>query len=99
MQEHLPRPLADIPYKEGFYVYILRCEDESLYTGWTRNLRLRFYQHVIGKGARYTRAHRPMELYYYESFADKRTAMQREYEIKQLSRTEKLNLKYRSKDA
>lgn len=86
----------EIPYTDGFYVYILRCEDDSLYTGWTTNIRQRFHQHVMGKGARYTRAHRPVELYYFESLLDKQGAMRREYEIKQLSRTEKLQLKHRT---
>lgn len=98
MPEPLRKPLAEIPYAKGFYVYILRCQDDSLYTGWTTELRQRFHQHAIGKGGRYTRAHRPLELYYYESHADKRAAMRREYQIKQLSRPEKLNLKYRSTD-
>ena len=53
---------------------------------------------MIGKGARYTRARRPLELYYFECHADKQAAMRREYQIKQLSRSEKLKLKYRSED-
>ena len=57
-----------------------------------------FHQHAIGKGARYTRARRPLELYYFECHADKQAAMRREYQIKQLSRSEKLKLKYRSED-
>lgn len=81
-----------IPYKNGYYVYILRCENESYYTGWTVNLRRRFYKHAIGKGARYTRIHRPLELCYFEEFKDKQTAMRREYEIKQLKKQDKLNL-------
>ena len=64
MPEPLRKPLAEIPYAKGFYVYILRCQDDSLYTGWTTDLRQRFHQHAIGKGGRYTRAHRPLELYY-----------------------------------
>ena len=98
MPELLRNPLAEIPYTKGFYVYILRCQDDSLYTGWTTHLRHRFHQHPIGKGARYTRARRPLELYYFEGHADKQAAMRREYQIKQLSRSEKLKLKYRSED-
>lgn len=99
MPEPLRNPLAEIPYKAGYYVYILRCCDDSLYTGWTTNLRHRFYQHAVGKGARYTRAHRPIELFYFECHTDKCAAMRREYQIKQLTRTEKMKLKYRSEDA
>lgn len=81
MPELLRNPLAEIPYTKGFYVYILRCQDDSLYTGWTTHLRHRFHQHAIGKGARYTRARRPLELYYFECHADKQAAMRREYQI------------------
>ena len=57
-------------------------------------------QGAVGEAviARYTRARRPLELYYFESHADKQAAMRREYQIKQLSRSEKLKLKYRSED-
>lgn len=74
------------------YVYILRCSDDSLYTGWTNNLEKRLKAHSAGKGAKYTKARLPVELVYYEEFEDKIEAMKREYEIKQLSRKEKLKL-------
>ena len=74
------------------YVYILRCNDDSLYTGWTNNLEKRFKAHSTGKGAKYTKARLPVELVYYEEFEDKIDAMKREYEIKQLKRKEKLEL-------
>lgn len=74
------------------YVYILRCNDDSLYTGWTNNLEKRFKAHSSGKGAKYTKARLPVELVYYEEFEDKISAMKREYEIKKLSRREKLKL-------
>lgn len=74
------------------YVYILRCNDNSLYTGWTNNLEKRLKTHLAGKGAKYTKARLPVELVYYEEFEDKIEAMKREYEIKQLSRKEKLKL-------
>ena len=74
------------------YVYILRCSDGSLYTGWTNNLEKRLKAHSAGKGAKYTKARLPVELVYYEEFEDKIEAMKREYEIKQLSRKEKLKL-------
>ena len=74
------------------YVYILKCSDDSLYTGWTNNLEKRFKAHSTGKGAKYTKARLPVELVYYEEFEDKIDAMKREYEIKQLKRKEKLEL-------
>ena len=74
------------------YVYILRCNDNSLYTGWTNNLEKRLKTHLAGKGAKYTKARLPVELVYYEEFEDKIEAMKREYKIKQLSRKEKLKL-------
>lgn len=92
-------PSTKIPYIEGYYVYILRCEDDSLYCGWTTQLRKRFYAHVMGKGAKYTKAHRPLELYYFETFADARSARKREYEIKQLNHKEKCLLKSNKKVA
>ena len=74
------------------YVYVLRCSDNSLYTGWTNNLEKRLKTHLAGKGAKYTKARLPVELVYYEEFEDKIEAMKREYKIKQLSRKEKLKL-------
>lgn len=74
------------------YTYILRCKDDSLYTGWTNNLEKRIQNHNAGKGAKYTRARRPVELVYYERFLTKQEAMRREWEIKQLARKDKLEL-------
>lgn len=74
------------------YVYILRCNDDSLYTGWTNNLEKRLKAHLSGKGAKYTKARLPVELVYYEEFEDKIEAMKREYAIKQLNREKKLRL-------
>ena len=73
-------------------VYILRCRDNTLYTGWTNDLEKRLRSHNSGKGAKYTRSRRPVELAYSESFETKSEAMQREAEIKNLSREEKLRL-------
>ena len=77
------------------YTYILRCQDDTLYTGWTTDLEKRVETHNLGKGAKYTRTRLPVELVYYEEFEDKIEAMKREYEIKQLKRTEKLKLIYK----
>ena len=74
------------------YVYILKCSDNSLYTGWTTSLEKRLKTHNRGKGAKYTRVRLPVEIVYFEEFEDKKEAMKREYEIKQLSRKEKLKL-------
>ena len=74
------------------YVYILRCSDDSLYTGWTNNLEKRIKAHSNGKGAKYTRGRGPLTLVYAEELVDKETAMKREWEIKSLTRTEKLAL-------
>lgn len=74
------------------YTYIVRCSDGSLYTGWTNNLNKRIKAHNDGKGAKYTKTRRPVELVYYEKFVTKEEAMSREYHIKQLGRAQKLEL-------
>ncbi|OUN24987.1 GIY-YIG nuclease family protein [Blautia sp. An81] len=74
------------------YTYILRCRDGSLYTGWTNNLEKRLNCHNAGKGAKYTKARLPVELAYFETFQTKKEAMQREWEIKKMTRKEKIAL-------
>ena len=74
------------------YVYILRCKDNTLYTGWTNNLENRVKMHNLGMGAKYTRGRRPCTLLYFETFSTKEEAMRREYEIKHFSKVEKENL-------
>lgn len=74
------------------YTYIVRCKDNTLYTGWTNNLERRIRNHNSGKGAKYTRSRCPVELVYYETFLTKREAMRREWEIKQMKRVDKLKL-------
>ncbi len=74
------------------YTYILECADKTLYCGWTNCLEKRVTAHNAGLGAKYTRGRLPVALVYYEEFATKQEAMRREYEIKQLSRKEKLAL-------
>lgn len=74
-------------------IYMLRCADDTLYTGVTMDLKRRVSEHnTSDKGAKYTKARRPVTLVYFENRADKIDAMQREYAIKQLSRKEKLEL-------
>ena len=72
------------------YIYILKCSDNTLYTGWTTDLEKRLKVHNTGKGAKYTRVRLPVEIVYFEEFEDKKDAMKREYAIKQLSRNEKM---------
>ena len=74
------------------YTYILRCGDNSLYTGWTNHLTKRVADHNAGRGAKYTKAHLPVELVYYEVFDTKEEAMKRECAIKKLSRPQKERL-------
>lgn len=73
-------------------VYILRCKDNSLYTGYTNNLENRLKAHRDGKGAKYTRGRGPFQVVYIEKIETKEQALKREYEIKQLKRKEKLLL-------
>ena len=74
------------------YTYILKCKDGSYYTGWTNDLNKRLQAHNDGKGAKYTKYRRPVQLVYYETFKSKQEAMSREYAIKHLSRKEKEEL-------
>lgn len=71
------------------FVYMLRCKDGSLYTGWTNNIERRLAMHQQGKGAKYTRGRRPVELVYSEEVQDKETALKRECEIKKFSKQQK----------
>jgi len=74
------------------YIYIVKCKDGTLYTGWTNHLENRIKAHNEGKGAKYTRARRPVELVYYEQLETKEEAMRREYAIKRLTRMQKMKL-------
>lgn len=74
------------------YTYILKCSDGTFYTGWTNDLEKRLKAHNEGKGAKYTKARRPVTLVYYECFFSKEEAMKREYEIKHLTRKKKEKL-------
>ena len=73
-------------------VYILRCADGTLYTGWTNDLAKRVEAHNAGKGAKYTRSRRPVTLVYSEECESKEEAMSREWHIKHMSREKKLRL-------
>lgn len=73
-------------------VYILECNDRTLYTGYTNNLKKRLDMHLTGKGAKYTRGRGPFQVVYTQVFPTKSEALKYEYKIKQLSRKEKLKL-------
>ncbi|MCL2828630.1 MAG: GIY-YIG nuclease family protein [Oscillospiraceae bacterium] len=76
----------------SYFVYVLRCADDTLYTGWTTDIEGRLTAHNRGIGAKYTRSRRPVELVHSESLPDKQSAMRREWAIKQMSRAKKLAL-------
>lgn len=71
-------------------VYILLCEDDSLYTGSTNDLENRFKTHLSGKGSKYTRSHKPKKIIHTEEFKTKSEALKREIEIKSWSRDKKI---------
>ena len=73
-------------------VYILRCADGTLYTGIAPDVEKRVQKHNEGKGAKYTRGRTPVELVYREEHPSRAEASKREYQIKQRSRAEKLEL-------
>ena len=73
-------------------VYILKCIDETLYTGITTDVERRISEHESGKGARYTRGRKPFQLVYKEFCENRAKASQRELEIKALSRGKKIAL-------
>ena len=74
------------------YVYILECADKTLYTGWTIDINNRIKVHNEGKASKYTRARLPVKLVYLETYDNKIDAQKREWQIKQLTRKEKLSL-------
>jgi putative endonuclease len=81
---------------KSYSVYILECADGSLYTGYTVDVRRRLEMHRSGKGAKYTRSHRPLRIVYQEAFQDKSAALRREAEIKSMPRAAKVDLIRRS---
>jgi putative endonuclease len=79
------------------YVYMLRCKDQTLYTGYTNNLHARLEKHQDGKGAKYTRGRGPLVLEAYEVYETKSEALQQEYQIKRMTKQEKERWIIRSK--
>jgi len=78
--------------KSYWHTYIVRCKDDTLYTGISNDLEERIKKHNLGKGAAYTRGRRPVELICSERFATHKEAAQRECAIKKLTRQQKENL-------
>lgn len=76
----------------SWHVYIVRCADDSLYTGCTNDLARRLEAHNTGKGARYTRSRRPVQVVWSVRVKDRSAALSREARVKQLTRPEKLAL-------
>lgn len=76
----------------SWYVYMLRCKDDTLYTGMTDDVERRLEAHRAGRGAKYTRGRGPLELVYREEQPDKSSALRREIQLKKPSRQEKLAL-------
>jgi putative endonuclease len=70
-------------------VYMLLCDDNTIYTGITNDLKKRFENHISGKGAKYLRGRKPLEIVYTENFQNRSMATKREMEIKKLNRREK----------
>jgi len=76
----------------SFYTYIARCNDNSLYTGYCKNLKDRKNKHNLGKGAKYTKYRRPIKIVYFEKFETKIEAINKERQIKKYSKIQKENL-------
>lgn len=77
--------------EDNHIMYVLECADGTYYTGYTNNLEKRINVHNSGKGAKYTRARRPVHCIYFERFNTKHDAMHAEYRFKQLTRTQKIH--------
>lgn len=73
-----------------WFVYVLLCKDNSLYTGISNNPQKRFLEHLSGKGGRYTRSHKPIKIIYLEKQVNKNEALKREASIKKLTRPQKI---------
>lgn len=76
-----------------WFVYLLTCNDGTLYCGITNNLDKRIKNHNLKKGAKYTRSRTPVSLYYFETVESKSLALKRESQIKKLNRQSKIDLK------
>lgn len=86
---NIQRSLKRSIMANNYYVYVIRCADNSLYTGYTNDVESRFKKHEEGKGAKYTRGRAPLVLEYVEAYQTKGEAMKAEYALKQLTKSEK----------
>ena len=77
----------------NWFVYVLKCADNTLYTGITNNFKNRLIAHQNGQGAKYTKGRGPFEIFYKEKCSSRSIATKRELEIKNLKRHQKLKLK------
>ena len=75
-----------------YYLYLLQTTDNTLYCGIARDVQKRFQEHLSGKGAKYTRSHKPLKIVYTKEFENKSEALKEEIRIKKLSKKEKLRL-------
>lgn len=80
------KPAAE---RTGWFLYMLRCRDNTLYTGITTDLSRRLNEHNQGTASRYTRSRRPVAITYHEECPDRAAALKREHAVKKLSRREK----------
>lgn len=81
-----------------WFVYIIKCNDGSLYTGITKDLNTRMKKHNLGTGAAYTRSRKPVSLVYKETYATRSDALKREAQVKKLNREKKTELIISSKN-
>lgn len=78
--------------EQKWYVYILRCADDTLYTGITNDIERRLKAHNAGTASKYTRSRRPVAIVYQEEVGSKGDALRRELQIKAMSRQQKIDL-------
>ena len=83
---------SENPAVKSWYVYMVRCADNTLYTGMAKDVAARVEQHNTGRGAKYTRSRKPVVLVYEEPCADRSSALKREHALKRLSAVEKEQL-------
>lgn len=78
--------------QKSYYTYIILTEKNTLYCGYTDNVEKRFQAHLDGRGAKYTRANKPIRVVYQKEFASKSEAMKEEARLKKLTHQEKLSI-------
>lgn len=95
MEKKYKKMISKMPADKSaqeWFLYMLRCNNGSLYTGVTNNLERRMKMHTEGKAAKYTRACRPVELVYREACSGRKEALMREWKVKELPKAEKEKL-------